>query len=1208
VSITVNPVNDPPVADNQAVSTPEDTLLVVTLTASDVDNDPLTYAVGTGPAHGTLSGTAPDLTYTPAAGYNGPDSFTFHVNDGALDSNVATVSITVNALLPVTVEVRVAAGTDDAEERATGSMYISSSDLELVLDKDNQTVGMRFVGVSIPQGATIQNAYVQFTADKAGSDSTSLTVVGQDTDDAATFSASINGDISSRVKTSAEVDWPNVPVWAKGAAGTAEQTPDLSSVIQEIVDRPGWTSGNSLVIIITGTGKRVAESYNGSAAGAPLLHVEYYGGPPNSPPLAADDAASTSEDTAVTIDVAANDTDPDGSLDLASTNTACTTCASTTNGSLANNGDGTFTYTPDADFSGGDSFAYEICDDRNACDTATVAITVDAVNDPPLAADDTATTGEGTTVTIDVAANDTDPDANLDPSSANVISGPSNGVLVNNGDGTFGYTPAPNYNGPDGFVYEICDSGSPVLCDTAAVSITVTVTNEPPVANDDGPTTPEDTAVPIDVAANDTDTDGNLAPASANTACATCAEPANGTLLNNADGTFTYTPAPDWNGSDSFVYEICDTLGACDTATVSITVDPVADPPLAVDDAASTPQDTPVTIDVAANDTDPDGNLDPSSATAISGPANGTLVNVGDGTFDYTPDAGYSGVDSFVYEICDASSLCDTATVSITVTALPSTTTLVGAGDIATCSSVNDEATASLLDSIAGGVFTLGDNANPDGSTADYANCYDPTWGRHKARTRPAAGDNDYNTSGASPYFDYFGAAAGDAGKGYYSYDAGDWHVVVLNSNCGQVGGCDSASPQGQWLRADLVANPSTCTLAYWHEPLFTSRGGTSSVQDFWQILYEAGADVVLNGHRHYYERFAPQDANGNPDPEHGIREFVVGTGGDSSSSLGSPITNLEIQNGDTHGVLKLTLHPDSYDWEFVPIAGSSFTDSGSAPCVVAPPINAAPAVTIAAPADGSTFSQGDAIAFSGTAYDPEDGDLTAGLTWTSSLDGPIGSGASFSRSDLSVGVHTIVATTADNAGLPGSDRILLTVTGNAGITEVRVSASTDDAEERATGSMYITSTDLELVLDRDNQTVGMRFVGVPIPQGATILSAYVQFQVDETGSDPTSLTIQGQASDDTVTFTSSTGNISSRARTTAAVSWVPAPWNTKGQAGPDQRTPDLSPVIQEIVNRLGWSSGNSLVIIITGTGKRTAEAYDGTAAPLLHVEYDTGN
>ena len=258
----------------------------------------------------------------------------------------------------------------------------------------------------------------------------------------------------------------------------------------------------------------------------------------------------------------------------------------------------------------------------------------------------------------------------------------------------------------------------------------------------------------------------------------------------------------------------------------------------------------------------------------------------------------------------------------------------VGAGDIADCSRVQDELTAQLLDNIPGTVFTAGDNAYPGGTADSFNGCYEPTWGRHKARTHPAVGDNEYDTPGASGYFNYFGAAAGNPNEGYYSYDLGSWHIIVLNSNCSQIGGCRPDDPQGQWLQADLAANPRTCILAIHHEPLFSSNTGDIDMRDFWVPLYAAGADVVLSGHRHMYERFAQQNPDGVADPGRGIRQFVVGTGGSSLSSLDGVAPNSEVRDDNTYGVLKLTLNPSSYDWEFIPIAGQTFTDSGSAQCV----------------------------------------------------------------------------------------------------------------------------------------------------------------------------------------------------------------------------------------------------------------------------------
>ena len=279
-----------------------------------------------------------------------------------------------------------------------------------------------------------------------------------------------------------------------------------------------------------------------------------------------------------------------------------------------------------------------------------------------------------------------------------------------------------------------------------------------------------------------------------------------------------------------------------------------------------------------------------------------------------------------------------TPTSTPTPTNTPSTESVVfvGAGDIADCSRVEDEQTAQLLDDIPGTVYTVGDNAYPNGTTAEFNNCYDPTWGRHKARTYPALGDNEYNSSStAAGHFNYFGAVAGNPGEGWYSYDLGNWHIIVLNSNCSQIGGCSPSSAQGQWLQADLAANPNACILAIHHEPLFSSNGGDADMRDFWAPLYEARADIVLSGHRHLYERFSQQDPDGVADPGRGIRQFVVGTGGSSLSSLDGVAPNSEVRNDNTHGVLKFTLHPTSYDWEFIPIAGQTFTDSGNAQCVI---------------------------------------------------------------------------------------------------------------------------------------------------------------------------------------------------------------------------------------------------------------------------------
>jgi hypothetical protein len=257
--------------------------------------------------------------------------------------------------------------------------------------------------------------------------------------------------------------------------------------------------------------------------------------------------------------------------------------------------------------------------------------------------------------------------------------------------------------------------------------------------------------------------------------------------------------------------------------------------------------------------------------------------------------------------------------------------TFVGAGDIAECGNLEPaRATARLLDGIAGEIFTLGDHAYDHGNAREFRDCYGPTWGRHKARTRPTIGNHDVLSNGGSPYFAYFGDNAGPGRRGYYSYELGVWHIVALNSEASMAPG----SPQIAWLRDDLAAHPGECALAYWHIPRFASqRKGDVRLAEAWRVLYAAGVDVVLNGHEHAYERFAPQDPLGHLDRARGVREFIVGTGGGKLNTIKKPAPNVEVYADRTFGVLKLTLRPHAYAWEFVPAMGRSFTDRGEAGC-----------------------------------------------------------------------------------------------------------------------------------------------------------------------------------------------------------------------------------------------------------------------------------
>jgi acid phosphatase type 7 len=257
-----------------------------------------------------------------------------------------------------------------------------------------------------------------------------------------------------------------------------------------------------------------------------------------------------------------------------------------------------------------------------------------------------------------------------------------------------------------------------------------------------------------------------------------------------------------------------------------------------------------------------------------------------------------------------------------------------GAGTADKCHQAATAALAAQVDPAA--VLLLGDIQYPSGEREGFLNAFHPAWGALKPRIRPAVGNHEYGTAGAAGYFSYFGATAGKPDQGYYSFDLGAWHVVTLNSNCSEVGGCGEGSPQLAWLKADLAANARTCTLAFWHHPRFSSgeHGNDLTVTPFWDALIAAGADLVLTGHDHHYERFAPQSASGQPDPDHGMRELLVGTGGKSLYPLDDvPQPNSQVRFNGGYGVLKLRLRTTGYDWEFLAEPGQTFTDSGASEC-----------------------------------------------------------------------------------------------------------------------------------------------------------------------------------------------------------------------------------------------------------------------------------
>jgi hypothetical protein len=361
----------------------------------------------------------------------------------------------------------------------------------------------------------------------------------------------------------------------------------------------------------------------------------------------------------------------------------------------------------------------------------------------------------------------------------------------------------------------------------------------------------------------------------------------------------------------------------------------------------------------------------------------------------------------------DGISLSDGAPTSVPpVPAGSGDPVLLAAGDVSTCWSSGDESVSRLLDTLAGTIALVGDSEQVNGSPDEYA-CYDQSWGRHLDRTKPAVGDHEYRTPNALGYFGYFGSLAGETGKGWYSYERGAWHIVVLNSNCGLVGGCGPGSEQYEWLRADLEATPRQCIGAYFHHPLFSAgaqHGGLARGRPFWDLLYAHGAEWVLGGNDHNYQRFARQTPSGERDSERGIRQFVVGTGGAIHYPLGPALPNTEVQNSGAFGVLKLTLHDASYDWAFVPQTGRTFTDSGSAGCSPIPaPDTDPPETTIDAGPSGTVESISASFGFSSD---------EAG-SFECSLDGQPFVACSSPRdyANLSEGDHAFAVRAIDEAG-----------------------------------------------------------------------------------------------------------------------------------------------------------------------------------------------
>jgi len=675
MTIAVYGVDDPPTAEPQALVTPEEVPVRILLTGRDVDGDSLTYGIVSGPSHATISGFDPltgELLYTPDADFSGTDGFVFEVCDTHAEHGCAQATVTI-LVTPVNDPPLAQDQTRTTiEDTETGFFAL------LISDPDNTLAEVSCDCLSPPQHGTIErgpNHTVNYTPDPdfSGTDTFRYLVCDPD------------GSCDTATVTVTVAPMPDPPVARDDSASVAEDgsvtidvtrndaDPDGDLDRTSVLVTSGPASGTTSVDPATGAIRyEPGGDFNGedlftyeicdNAGACDVATVRVRVVPVDDPPVARDDAANVLEDESVLIDVAANDTDPDGNLDP----TSVSVISPPANGSVTvDPTTGAIRYEPNPGYVGPDVFTYEICDRDGVCDTATVTIDVQPVDDPPIAKDDTKSTEEGTPVVVDVTANDTDPDGNLDRASVEIVSPPSNGAVhVDRSTGHVTYRPNEQFVGTDAFRYRVCDTDG--LCDTATVTVNVGPSNDAPAAADDAGDVPENGLTVIDVLANDEDPNGNIDP----TSVIVVSPPSHGTYsVDSATGSITYAPDAGYEGEDSFIYQVCDTDGECDTAIVTVAILPIAESPVARDDRATVAEDGSVAIDVLANDRDPDGDLNPGSVMVIAGPGRGAVVvDPVTGSVIYEPEPNFAGTDEFTYEICDLEGACDTASVRIDVT------------------------------------------------------------------------------------------------------------------------------------------------------------------------------------------------------------------------------------------------------------------------------------------------------------------------------------------------------------------------------------------------------------------------------------------------------------------------------------------------------------------------------------------------------------
>jgi len=649
VSIVITPSNDPPMAQDDSDATDEDVPVIIDVLAndSDPDGDSLSVDWVSQPANGTASNNGSEVTYTPDPDFYGIDTFTYTVSDGNGGTANATIRVAVAAVNDPPM------AQDDSD--ATDEDVPVTIDV-LANDSDPDGDSLVVESVTQPANGTVSNnsSNVTYTPDAGFGGIDTFTYTASDG----------NGGTANATIRVAVATVNDSPVAQDDNAATNEDTPvtirvlandadpDGDSLVIESSTHPlhGATARNGTNIIYTPNPNfnaedtftyTISDGNGGTATATVTVSVMVV----NDPPKAQDDSHSTGEDTSVTIPILANDSDPDGdSLVVESVTQPA-------NGTVSNNSSNVM-YTPDTGFGGIDTFSYTVADGNGGTSIAKVIVAVSTVNDPPVAQDDSADTNEDTLVMIPILANDSDSDGDF--LVVESFTQPAHGLVLNTRTAV-SYIPDTGFSGIDRFSYTVSDGNGGTA--TATVTVSVAAVNDSPVAQDDSDITDEGTSIIISVLLNDSDPDGD------DLTVESVDQPANGTISNNGTEV-TYAPEAGFSGIDIFDYTVSDGKGGTDTATIIVAVASVNDPPVAQNDSVATDKDTPVTISVLANDSDPDA--DPLRVESVTQPANGTLANNG---FDllYTPDEGFTGSDTFTYTVSDGRGSTDTATVTVGV-------------------------------------------------------------------------------------------------------------------------------------------------------------------------------------------------------------------------------------------------------------------------------------------------------------------------------------------------------------------------------------------------------------------------------------------------------------------------------------------------------------------------------------------------------------